>query len=88
MRVQFDRGFGSFAGAAGSSTASEWRFLKAAIQHWLATASPTWETRKAAILELAGNYKDAPDLERIVADAYRRRGRPIIEGGSPQNVSN
>jgi hypothetical protein len=40
----------------------------------LATGSPTWDTRKAAILELSGKYKDDPDLENIVEDAYRRRG--------------
>jgi hypothetical protein len=74
-------------GLPGRCTADEWRFLKAAIQHWLATASPSWETRKAAILELAGKYKDDPDLEQIVEDAYRQRGRPIIEGGSSKNVS-
>jgi len=74
-------------GLPGRCIASEWRFLKAAIQHWLATASSTWETRKAAILELAGKCKDDPDLEQIVEDAYRRRGRPITEGGSSKNVS-
>ncbi len=65
-------------GLPGRCIAGDWRFLKTAIQDWLATASPTWETRKAAILELAGKYKDDPDLEGIVEDAYRRRGRPII----------
>jgi hypothetical protein len=64
-------------GLPGRGIAGEWRFLKAAIQHWLGTAPPTWETRKAAILELAGKYKDDPDLEQIVEEAYRRRGRPI-----------
>jgi hypothetical protein len=56
--------------------------LTAAIRHWLATAPTTWETRKAAILELSGKYQDDPDLERIVEDAHRRRGRPIAERGS------
>ncbi len=74
-------------GLPGRCTADEWRFLKAAIQHWLATASPSWETRKAAILELAGRYKDDPDLKQLVEDAYRQRRRPIIEGGSSKNVS-
>jgi hypothetical protein len=72
-------------GLPGRCIAGEWRFLKAAIQHWLATASPTWETRKAAILELSGKYKDDPDLERIVEEAYRTRGRPIIERSSSEN---
>jgi excisionase family DNA binding protein len=74
-------------GLPGRCIGGEWRFLKAAIQHWLATASPTWETRKAAILELAGKYKDDPDLERIVEEAYRRRGRPITRGGSSTELS-
>jgi excisionase family DNA binding protein len=73
-------------GLPGRSIAGEWRFLKAAIQHWLTAASPTWETRKAAILELAGKYKDDPDLEAIVEEAYRRRGRPLAEGGSRTNL--
>ena len=61
-------------GLPGRYVAGEWRFLKAALQHWLATGSPTWDTRKAAILELSGKYKDDRDLENIVDDAYRRRG--------------
>ena len=65
-------------GLPGRCIAGNLRFLKTAIQDWLATASPTWETRKAAILVLAGKYKDDPDLEGIVEEAYRRRGRPII----------
>jgi excisionase family DNA binding protein len=61
-------------GLPGRCVAGEWRFLKAALQHWLATGSPTWDSRKAAILELSGKYKDDPDLENIVEEAYRRRG--------------
>lgn len=64
-------------GLPGRCIAGEWRFLKTAIQQWLATGATTWETRKTAILELAGKYKDDPHLERIVAEAYRRRGRPV-----------
>ena len=75
-------------GLPGRYIAGEWRFLKAAIQHWLATAPPTWEMRKAAILELAGKYKDDPDLEQIVEEAYRRRGRPITSAVSSKNSSN
>jgi len=75
-------------GLPGRRIASEWRFLKAAIEQWLATASPPWEARKAAILKLAGKCKEDPDLEQIVEDAYRRRGRPITEGSSSKNLSN
>jgi hypothetical protein len=74
-------------GLPGRCIAGEWRFLKAAIQHWLAAVSPTWETRKSAILELSGKYKDDPDLEPIVEEAHRRRGRPIAEGGSRADLS-
>jgi excisionase family DNA binding protein len=75
-------------GLPGRCVASEWRFLKAAIEQWLATASTTWEARKAAILALAGKYKDDADLERIVEDAYRQRGRSLIKGRSSENLSN
>ena len=66
-------------GLPGRLAGTEWRFLKAAVQHWLGCGLPSWETRKAAILEIAGKYRDDPDLEQIVEDAYRRRGRPITE---------
>ena len=69
-------------GLPGRCIAGEWRFLKSAIQHWLALASPTREMRRAEILDLAGKYRDDPDLESIVEDAYRRRGRPITKRGS------
>jgi excisionase family DNA binding protein len=73
-------------GLPGRRTGGEGRLLKAAIQHWLATPSPAWATRRAAILELAGKYKDDPDLERIVEEAYRQRGRPVTAGCSAQNL--
>jgi excisionase family DNA binding protein len=66
----------------GRCIGGEWRFLKSAIQQWLATAEPTWEMRKAAILAAAGAFKDDPDLLGIVEDIYRKRGRPITEDGS------
>jgi excisionase family DNA binding protein len=47
-------------GLLGRRVAGEWRFLKAAIQHWLATPSPSWERKKAAILELAGSIETTP----------------------------
>jgi excisionase family DNA binding protein len=66
----------------GRYIAGQWRFLKLAIQQWLSTGSPTWETRKAAQLAAAGSFRDDPDLLAIVEEAYRRRGRPITEDGS------
>jgi excisionase family DNA binding protein len=59
----------------GRFTGSEWRFLKSAIQHWLASAAPTPQARKQAQLALAGKYKDDPDLMQICEDAVRQRGR-------------
>jgi excisionase family DNA binding protein len=66
---------------------NEWRFLKGAIQHWLATGSPPPRGSKEALLSLAGTCKDDPDLEGIVEEAYRQRGRPITEDGSYKNFS-
>lgn len=66
---------------------TEWRFLKTAIQQWLSTGSSSLQSNKEAWLAMAGQYKDDPDLEQIVEDAYRRRGRPITEDGSYKNFS-
>ena len=69
-------------GLPGRLVGGEWRFLKAAIQLWLSTGSPTLESRKAALRAVAGSWKDDPDLEAMVEGIYRRRGRPITEDGS------
>jgi excisionase family DNA binding protein len=53
----------------------EWRFSKAAIQGWLSTGGPTAESRKIAQMALFGKYKDDPELEQILEDAMKRRGR-------------
>ena len=68
-------------GLPGRCISGEWRFLKSAVEHWLASATPTCEMRRAGILDLAGKYRDDPDLESIVEDAHRRRGRPIARRG-------
>ena len=56
--------------------AKEWRFLKAAIQAWLSQPvvgkKDFWEA-------CAGVFKDDPDLEEIVKEAYRQRGRSLTE---------
>ena len=71
----------------GRFTGSTWRFLKSAIQEWLRTSGPPPKGSKEAWLSLAGSCRDDPDLEGIVEDAYRQRGRPITEGGSYKNFS-
>ena len=71
----------------GRFSGSEWRFLKSAIQDWLRTVAPPTQESKEAWLALAGSCKDDPDLEGIVEEAYRRRGRPITADGSYKNFS-
>jgi hypothetical protein len=60
----------------------QWRFLKTAIQQWLSASQPTAEKRNAAMLAMAGAWKDDPNLQDVVEDIYRKRGRPITEDGS------
>jgi excisionase family DNA binding protein len=72
-------------GLPGRQVGTEWRFLKTAIQQWLSSAVPSLQANKEAWLAMAGKYRDDPDLEQIVEDAYRRRGRPITDEGSYQN---
>ena len=74
-------------GLPARQVATEWRFLKTAIQQWLSSGLPSLQSNKEAWLAMAGKYKDDPDLEQIVEDAYRRRGRPITEDGSYKNFS-
>jgi hypothetical protein len=64
-------------GLPGRQIGGEWRFLKATLQDWLKT--PERPTGNQALLAMAGKFKDDPDLEEIVREAYRRRGRPITE---------
>jgi excisionase family DNA binding protein len=72
----------SSQGLPGRFVGGEWRFLKAAIQHWLCVSEPTTAIRNAALLAFAGAWKDDPHLEDMVEEIYRRRGRPITEDGS------
>jgi len=72
----------STQGLPGRLVGGEWRFLKTALQQWLSGSQPTAEMRKAAILAAAGSFKDDPQLEDIVEEIYRQRGRPITEDGS------
>jgi hypothetical protein len=62
-------------GLPGRLIGGEWRFARSAIQQWLSVSQPTAEMRKAAILSVAGTFKDDPDLFLILEDAMKRRGR-------------
>ena len=66
-------------GLPGRRIASEWRFLKSALQDWLRSPTPTFS--KEALWSLAGAWKDDPQLDELVRNAYQRRGRPMTEDG-------
>ncbi len=55
----------------------EWRFFKPAVQEWL-QASPR-PSSKEALLSHAGAWKDDPDLDEMLDETYRQRGRPMVE---------
>jgi excisionase family DNA binding protein len=57
----------------GRQIGGEWRFLKAGLQDWL--RAPGAGSGKEAFLALAGTWRDDPDIEQIVREAHRRRGR-------------
>jgi excisionase family DNA binding protein len=64
-------------GLPGRQVGDDWRFLKVALDSWLATPAATepgkfWQTHFGAL-------KDDPYLAEIVREAYRRRGRPMTE---------
>jgi excisionase family DNA binding protein len=61
----------------GRRIGKEWRFLKAGLQDLLRT--PARKSGKEALLALAGAWKDEPDIDQIVREAHRRRGRPVTE---------
>jgi excisionase family DNA binding protein len=56
---------------------NEWRFFKAAIQHWLSTPPPRYS--KEAQLAVAGAWKDDPYVEGELKEILKRRGRPMTE---------
>jgi excisionase family DNA binding protein len=69
-------------GLPGRVAGKDWRFLKSAIQQWLSQPLP--RSGKEALLALAGSWKDDPNLEAMLEEIYKRRGRPITEDGSYQ----
>jgi excisionase family DNA binding protein len=61
----------------GRQIGGEWQFLKAGLEDWL--RAPRAPTGKEAFLALAGAWRDDPDIEQIVRDAHRRRGRAGVD---------
>ena len=67
-------------GMPGRCIGDEWRFLKSALQVWLAT--PPKSSSKEALLSQAGAFEDdAEDLAELRAAIYRDRGRSEVEEG-------
>src|SRR3979490_810738 len=66
-------------GLPGRLAANEWRFLKPAIQAWLSAPGPQYS--KEAQLATIGSWKDDPYLDEMLKEIYRKRGRPMTEGG-------
>jgi excisionase family DNA binding protein len=64
-------------GLPGRLIGSEWRFSKTAIEHWLRT--PPASSTKESLLALTGVWKDDPDVEEMLQEIYRQRGRPMTE---------
>ncbi len=60
----------------GRQIGGEWRFLKSGLQDWLRAPQ---RSGKEAVLALAGAWQNDPDIDQIVRDAHRRRGRPAAE---------
>ena len=66
---------GSITRSAANDPSSAMSMCCRVIRQWLSVSQPTAEIRKAAILQLVGKWKDDPDVEKILEDAMRRRGR-------------
>jgi excisionase family DNA binding protein len=57
----------------------DWRILKPALQDWLRT--PMSLSSKEALRSVIGAWKDHPDLDQLLEEIYRQRGRPMTEEG-------
>jgi excisionase family DNA binding protein len=58
---------------------TEWRFLKNALQEWL--GRPRLKSKSQGIWAVAGSWKNDPYLDELLKEIYRRRERPMTEGG-------
>jgi len=70
----------SSQGLPGRLIGNEWRFSKSALQDWLRTPPP--RPSKEALLGCIGAWRDDPDLEEMLEEIYKRRGRPMTEKGA------
>jgi excisionase family DNA binding protein len=61
------------SGLPGRRIGDQWRFLKSALQAWLAT--PPTPSSREALLSLAGAWKDDPHLEELRQQIAAQRER-------------
>jgi|ERR1019366_6647753 excisionase family DNA binding protein len=61
----------------GRFVGDSWRFLKPALRDWLACPMP--RPSKEAARSTIGSWKDDPDLDEMLKEIYKQRGRPMIE---------
>jgi excisionase family DNA binding protein len=61
----------------GRFVGKEWRFLKSALQGWLSVPMP--KPSKEAVLSAIGTMKDDPDMDEMLKEIYKQRGRPMTE---------
>ena len=86
------RGMAEAKQVPGRKLGEQWRFLKTGLQEWLRGAPSPGEARPGlpeqaagsqnpneAFLRLAGTWKDDPDIEEMLLDIYRARGRSRSE---------
>jgi excisionase family DNA binding protein len=64
-------------GLAGRQIGTAWRFLKSQLQSWLST--PPQKSGNEAMLALFGSWKDDPNVDEMLRDIYKKRGRPMVE---------
>ncbi len=73
------RSIGPF-GLPGRRIGDQWRFLKSALQAWLATAP--MPSSKEALLSLAGAWKDDPYLDELRQHISAHRGQAVRDDDS------
>jgi excisionase family DNA binding protein len=64
-------------GLPGRQIGGQWRFSRSAIQDWLRGLS-----MKERLLHSAGMWKDDPQVNEMLEEVYRQRGRPMTEEGT------
>lgn len=64
-------------GLPGRQVGDEWRFLKSSLEDWL-RSGPAGSGNQS-LLARVGSWKDDPDIDSMLEEIYRRRGRSMVE---------